>query len=94
MLAVDILEVPISRKNHRYLLVIMDYFTKWVDAVPLRDQTAVSISDAVIKLCSNFGIPTVIHSDQGRNFESCLFSQVLHAEVKNHGLPSPRRWNG
>ena len=51
MLAVDILEVPIS---HRYLLVIMDYFTKWVDAVPLRDQTAVSISDAVIKLCSNF----------------------------------------
>ena len=79
MLAVDILEVPISRKNHRYLLVIMDYFTKWVDAVPLRDQTAVSVSDAIINLCSNFGIPTVIHSDQGRNFESSLFSQVLQA---------------
>ena len=34
------------------LLVIMDYFAKWVDAVPLCDQTAVSISDAIIKPCS------------------------------------------
>ena len=30
MLATDILEVTVSRKNHRYLLVVMDYFTKWV----------------------------------------------------------------
>jgi len=72
MLAIDILEVRISRKSH---LVIMDYFTKWVDAVPLHDQTAVSVSDTII----NFGIPTVTHSDQGRNFESSLFSQVLQA---------------
>jgi len=57
----------------------MDYFTKWVDIVPLRDQTAISISDTIVNLCSNFGIPTVIHSDQGRNFESSLFSQVLQA---------------
>ena len=52
MLAVDILGVPISHKNHCYILVIMDYFTKWVDAISLRDQTAVSMSDAIIKLCS------------------------------------------
>jgi len=66
-------------QNHHYLLIIMDYFTKWVDAVTLRDQTAVSVSDAIIKLCSNFGIPTVIHSDQGRNFKSSFFSEVLQA---------------
>ena len=40
MLPVDILEVPISQNNHRYLLVVMDYFTKWADAIPLRDQKA------------------------------------------------------
>ena len=79
MLAVDILEVPVSRNNYRYLLVVMDYFTKWADAIPLRDQKAATITDAIVKLCCNFGIPDVLHSDQGRNFESTLFHQMLQA---------------
>ena len=78
MLAVDILEVPVSRNNHHYLLVVMDYFTKWAEAIPLCDQKATTIADAV-KLRSSFGIPDILHSDQGRNFESALFSQVLQA---------------
>ena len=68
-----------SSKSNRYLLVIMDYFTKWAEAVPLPDQKVTSISKATIKLCSSFGIPDVIHSDQGRNFESCLFREMLTA---------------
>ena len=47
MLAVDILEVPLSRNNHRYLFVVMGYFTKWADAIPLCDQKATTITDAV-----------------------------------------------
>ena len=44
-----------------------------------RNQTAASISAAVIKICYSFGVPDVLHSDQGRNFESHLFHQVLSA---------------
>ena len=79
ILVIDILEVPVSPNNNRYLLVIMDYFTKWAEAVPLPDQKATSITKAIIKLCSSFGIPDVIHSDQGRNFESLLFREMLTA---------------
>ena len=75
MLAIDILVVPVSPNNNRYLLVIIDYFTKWAEAVPLPDQNAKSITKAVIKLCSSFGIPDVIHSDQG----SLLFREMLTA---------------
>ena len=64
MLAVDILEVPLSRNNHRYLLVVMNYFTKWADAIPLCDQEATTITDVVVKICSNFGMPEILHSDQ------------------------------
>ena len=56
MLAIDILEVLISHRNNRYLLVIMDYFTKWAEAVPLPDQKATSITKTIINLCSSFGI--------------------------------------
>jgi len=77
MLAADILEVPVSHCNDRYLLVVMDYFTKWAEVVPLQDQTAALISSAFIKICCYFDIPDVLHSDQGRNFESQLFHDVL-----------------
>ena len=73
MLAADILKVPISHHHNRYLLVVMDYFTKWAEAILLRDQTAASISAAVIKICCSFGVPDIVHLDQGKNFESHLF---------------------
>ena len=79
MLAADILEVPVSRQNHRYLLVVMDYFTKWVEAIPLRDQTTASITKAIIQICCSFGVPSILHSDQGRNFESEMLHQMLQA---------------
>ena len=69
MIAVDILQVPHSRNNNRYLLVVQDYFTKWVEAIPLLDQTAIRITGELTKL----------HSDQGRNFESDILSQTLQA---------------
>jgi len=77
MLSVDILEVQVLHNNH----VVMGYFTKWADAIPFRDQKATTITDAmaIVKLCSDFAIPYVLHSDQGRNFESTLFHQMLQA---------------
>ena len=77
MIAVDILEVPVSSSNNRYLLVVQDYFTKWADATPLPDQTAARISAELVKLFSVFGQPEILHSDQGRNFESAILTQTL-----------------
>ena len=58
--AVDILEVPVSR-NNRYLLVIQDYFTKWAEALPFHDKTALSITTALVNLFSRFGHPDIVH---------------------------------
>ena len=79
MVAVDILQVPLSTNNNRYLLVIQDYFTKWADAIPLPDQTASRITTELIKFFCTYGPPQILHSDQGRNFESAIFTQVLDA---------------
>ena len=79
MVAVDILEVPLSSCNNRYLLVIQDYFTKWPEAIPLPDQTATRITTELTKFFSRFGLPDVLHSDQGRNFESTVLRQTLQA---------------
>ena len=79
MVAVDVLQVPTSYQNNRYLLVIQDYFTKWVEAIPMPDQTAVHITNELVKLFSTFGLPQIVHSDQGKNFESTVLKQTLEA---------------
>ena len=79
MVAVDVLQFPTSSQNHRYILVIQDYFTKWAEAISMANQTATTITKEPVKVFSNYGLPEILHSDQGCNFESSLLQQTLDA---------------
>ncbi|KAL5502479.1 hypothetical protein EMCRGX_G009263 [Ephydatia muelleri] len=59
MLAVDVLQVPVSSRGNCYLLVLQDYFTKWAEAIPMPNQTAECIVGILIDLFSRFGIPGI-----------------------------------
>ena len=48
MLAVDVLEIPLSTKGNHYLLAVQDYFIKWAEALPMPDQTAKRITDILV----------------------------------------------
>lgn len=77
-IAVDVLgPLPCSLRGNKYILIVGDYFTKWVEAYPLKDQQAETVAEVLVKeFITRFGVPLLIHSDQGRNFESELFSQT------------------
>ena len=77
MIAVDVLKVPPSTRNNRYLLVMQDCFTKWVTTIPMADQIATHIKTELTKLFSAMGLPQVVYSDQGANFESTILKQIL-----------------
>ena len=77
--AVDILgPLPETTKGNLYVMVIGDYFTKWVEIHPIPDQTAETVAQKLTEefIC-RFGCPSELHSDQGRNFESRVFAEVL-----------------
>ena len=77
--AVNILEVPLSFNKNCYILIIQDYFSKWADAIPLPNQTADRITTVLVKVFANYGMPDILHSDQGHNFKSCILRQTLEA---------------
>ena len=79
-LAVDVLgPLPLSKKKNSYLLVVGDSFTKWIDAIPIKNQKAVTIAQKIIdRIVTIFGIPMQIHSDQGRSFESSIFQEMCN----------------
>ena len=63
--------------GNKYILVVSDYFTKWVEAYPMRDMEAKTVAEILVReFFCRVGVPMIIHSDQGRNFESKLFQQM------------------
>ena len=60
-----------SSKGHKFILVAIDYFTKWVEVVPLKMVTSKNMVDFVKEhIVYRFGIPQTITTDQGTMFTS------------------------
>ena len=73
-LGMDILgPLPKSSRGHRYVLVLMDYATRYPEAVPLRTATGKTIAKELFLLYSRVGIVEEILTDQG----TCFMSQVM-----------------
>ncbi|GFX32226.1 retrovirus-related Pol polyprotein from transposon 412 [Trichonephila clavipes] len=77
-IAFDILgPLPRTASGNKYLLVVIDYFTKWPEVYPIPDQEAPTVAEAVVQhWISRYGVPLQIHSDQGRNFVSAVLKGV------------------
>lgn len=76
--AMDIMgPLPVSERGHRYVLVVMDYFTKWAEAFPLPNQEAQTIAEVfVTHFVCRYGMPSQIHTDRGKNFDSRLLQSI------------------
>ena len=56
---------PRSRKEHVYILTVMDNFSKYVEAIPLANQEAVPVAKALVEtVISRYGAPIQILTDQ------------------------------
>ena len=63
--------LPETSQGNKHILVVVDHFTKWCEAFATPYQKATTVAPLLIsKIFSRFGPPAVLHSDQGRNFES------------------------
>ena len=58
----------------KYAVVVVDYFTKWVEAEPLATITTKKVLDFVVNyIVCRYGLPRKIVSDNGTQFDSDFF---------------------
>lgn len=70
--------LPTTSKGNKYLVVVVDCFTKWVEAFPLKNVKTKTIAEVFVEqVISRHGVPLEVHTDQGRSFESRLFSELM-----------------
>jgi hypothetical protein len=68
---------PPSSKGHQFILAITDYFTKWVEAVPMKSVESKDVMNFVKEhVIHSFGIPQTITTDGGSVFISEEFKKV------------------
>jgi hypothetical protein len=62
-----------SRGNHNYLLVAIDKFSKWIEAVPVTNQEATTVVKFFESIVYRYGVPNSIITDNGTNFTAGEF---------------------
>lgn len=68
--------------QHKFLLVMVDYATRYLEAIPLRNMRTETIARELAQVFTRVGIPKQMVTDQGSSF----MSEVLQAEWKFLGL--------
>ena len=93
ILAIDLCgPFPKTPRGSTQILVMTDHFTRWCDAIPIQDGTTEVIAKVLDeRVFSYLGVPEEIHSDQGRQFESKLFSELCKIWGSDKTRTSPYR---
>ena len=69
-----------SLRGHTFLLVAVDKFTKWIEAVPVTNATATTAVDFIKSIIFRFGVPNSIITDNGTNFKAEEFQDFCTSQ--------------
>ena len=77
LLCIDFMKVDPSKDGKENVLVMTDAFSKFSVAVVMTNQQAKTVAKALVdKWFYVYGIPTRIHSDQGKSFDNKIIEQL------------------
>ncbi|CAL1413287.1 unnamed protein product [Linum trigynum] len=84
---------PKASGKRKYLIVAVDYFTKWIEAEPLATITAKQVERFVFNnILAGFGIPNSIVTDHGKQFDCTSFAdfcQEYNIQLKLSSVAYP-----
>jgi transposase InsO family protein len=81
---------PHSAGGHGYIIVAIDYFTKWVEAMPTFDNTGKTASLFIFNhVIARFGVPQAIVTDHGSHFRNFMVFKLTEKLGLRHDNSMP-----
>ena len=77
-----------TQGGHKYILVVIDYFTNWIEAIPLKSLSADDAASAFFKaIISRHGCPQILIIDNGTHFQSIFKSLCKSFNIEIRRTP-------
>ena len=84
--AIDLIELERyekQNKNYRYILTVIDHFSRFVWARPLKKKTSEDVRDAMEDICQTAGVyPHILQRDNGGEFAGQLTTWLNTHDIK------------
>jgi transposase InsO family protein len=81
---------PHSVGGHGYIIVAVDYFTKWAEAMSTFDNTGNTVALFLFNhVITHFGVPQAIVTDNGSHFRNFMMSEITEKLGLRHDNSTP-----
>ena len=81
--------LPITREGNRYIVVAIDYFSRWPEARPLKTANAETVVTFIYEeIICRFGPPRILQSDRGTHFVNEVIRKLTKRFRVRHSLSS------
>ena len=91
ILFVDLAYSQTSQEGYSYMLIIVDAFSRLVEALPMKNMTAQEITNKITTFCCIHGFPSQIFSDAAGDFKKAMMDDCSHLINIRHKTSIPWR---
>ena len=88
-ISLDLTDMVSGANGYRYVLTIIDHYSRYCKFYPLRTKTTDEVSRNFVVYLQDFGIPTCVVLDNGAEFTSLQFKELCKAHNIKLGYITP-----
>eukprot|EP00873_Tetraselmis_striata_P041597 jgi/Tetstr1/461861/TSEL_006940.t1 len=80
--------LPTSSEGHKYVIVIVEHFSKWIELVPVRDLEATTTAKAFHeRVLARYGAPVEVVTDNGTKYQGAFREQLERHGIQPVDIP-------